>query len=139
MRNIHEEGWDDGDTFYPCYLTYTKPEVRSDGKPYCGIELDPGLDEDYEEQIAIIESKGLWASGYTWEVLIEQYLQNQNRAIAEEINFDSEGSTFACSVDSTEKQSELAELILTFLKDKNAISQLATKIAKDPDYDWLKL
>jgi hypothetical protein len=138
MKKIHEEGWDDDETFYPCWLIYTKPEIRSNDKPYCGIELDPELDEDYGEQIQIIESTGLWASGYTWEVLIEHYVQSRNPALAEEVNFDSEGSTFACSLDSTEKQSELAGIILTFLKDKNAIRRLETKIAKDPEYEWLK-
>ncbi|MDJ1471655.1 Imm51 family immunity protein [Cytophagaceae bacterium DM2B3-1] len=138
MRNVHDEGWDDSELYPPFSLTFIKAEIMANNEPCYGVDTSYDLDGEYEDQIKILENAGLDVSGYTWEVLIANYIERKDPAFLEDVNFDSEGSTFACSVNSEEKQTQVVRLIYDLLNDTLTLQELATAISESPDFNWLK-
>lgn len=76
----------------------------------------------------------LYGNGYSWEGIIEQYLEKNNNTLLKELDFDSENDTFVVYCSSVTAQKSLVETIHNLCMNENTFSHFLNDLDRSRIY-----
>jgi hypothetical protein len=107
------------DPFFPCELASYNGVHR--------VTIEDGIGYYFE----LLADQQLYGNGYTWEGIIEKYLEKSHPEILKEIEFDSESSTFVCYCKSVEVQTEFVQIIHELCTNEDQFSNFLKEVDRD--------
>jgi Immunity protein 51 len=79
----------------------------------------------------LFTSYGFSGNGYTWEALIKHILETKDKALYQQINFDSEAGSFYAWTTTKESQVQFAKLLAPIFAEEKQLRSLAEKFRPD--------